>query len=97
MKKLNTWFKTTKIYWLGVEIIKMFSDEKSFFSKKRVESFIAFAVGQSGMVWFLIENVHTMKTSDLLLWAGTEFVLAGYTVAQIQKEKTLTSKQNDTI
>jgi hypothetical protein len=97
MKKLNAWFKTTKIYWFVSEIIKMFSDEKSFFSKKRVESFIAFAVGQSGMIWFLIENVHTMSTSDLLLWAGTEFVLAGYTVNQIQKEKALTNKQNDTI
>jgi hypothetical protein len=95
MKKLNDWFKTTKIYWFVAEIIKMFSDEKSFFSKKRVESFISFAVGQSGMIWFLIENVHTMKTSDLLLWAGTEFVLAGYTVAQIQKEKNLTSNGNE--
>jgi hypothetical protein len=36
-----------------------------------------------------------MKTSDLLLWAGTEFVLAGYTVSQIQKEKNLTNNGNE--
>lgn len=82
---MKTKFKTTKLYWL--EIIKMFSNEKSFFSKKRVESFIAFAVAQSGMIWFLIEHIRTMSVSDLLLWAGTEFLIAGYTVNQIQKEK----------
>ena len=81
------WFKTTKLYWLIAEIVKMYSNEKSFFSKKRVESFVAFAIAQSGMIWFLVEHIHTMTISDLLLWAGTEFLIAGYTVNQIQKEK----------
>jgi hypothetical protein len=28
-----------------------------------------------------------MTTSDLVLWSGVEFLIAGYTTHQIQKEK----------
>ena len=40
--KSNTVFG--KIKWFFTEIMKMYSSEKSYFSKKRVESGIAFAI-----------------------------------------------------
>lgn len=92
MKKLNSWFKTTKLYWLIVEFVKMFSNEKSFLSKKRIESFVAFVVAQSGMIWFLLAHISKMEISDIAFWASIEFLIAGYTVSQIQKEKTNETK-----
>jgi len=73
--------------WLITELMRLYSDESSFFSKKRVESGIAFLVGQFGMIYFLLINIHKLTTSDIVLWSGVEFAIAGYIVNQIQKEK----------
>ena len=73
--------------WLKTEILNMYSSKTSFFSKKRVESGIAFLIGQWGMVFFLLEKHSNMTTSDLAIWAGIEFAVSGYMLNQIQKEK----------
>ena len=73
--------------WLKSEILNMYSSKPSFFSKKRVESGVAFAAGQWGMVFFLLEKHSSMTTSDLAIWAGIEFAVSGYMLSQIQKEK----------
>lgn len=83
-EKCKFW-KTLKFY--VNELIKMYSGEYSFFSKKRVESGIAFFIGQFGMVYFLIINISTLTATDMSLWAGIEFAVAGYMISQIQKEK----------
>ena len=82
MKKFKDGLK-----WLKDEILNMYSSRPSFFSKKRVESGIAFAAGQWGMVFFLLEKHSSMTTSDLAIWAGIEFAVSGYMLNQIQKEK----------
>lgn len=82
MKKL-----ASKIKWFFNEIIKMYSAEDSYFSKKRVESGIAFLIAQFGMIFFLVKKLDTMDVYELSIWAGMEFLIAGYTVTQIQKEK----------
>ena len=69
------------------EIVKIYSNEPSFFSKKRVESGISFFVAQGGMIAFLVLHVDTMSSSDIALWAGIEFAAAGYVISQIQREK----------
>ena len=92
MKK-KWFFGWTNIKLLIKELIKLYSNEPSYFSKKRVESGIAFLVGQFGMVYFLVINIDKLTTSDIALWAGIEFAIAGYIVNQIQKEK----KTDDTI
>ena len=84
------WFN---IKFLIKELVKLYSNEPSYFSKKRVESGIAFIVGQWGMIYFLVKNIDKLTTSDIALWAGIEFAIAGYIVNQIQKEK----KTDDTI
>ena len=87
MSKLKKWFESTKIYWFVFELIKTLSNESSYFSKKRIESFTAFVIGQIGMVYYLIEHIQTMTSTDIGVWSAIEFLIAGYTVNQIQKEK----------
>jgi hypothetical protein len=92
MKKFKNFFtKIGKdIVWFFTEIMKMYSGQKSFFSKKRVESGLAFAIAQFGMVFFLMKKIDAMDVYELSIWAGMEFLIAGYTVSQIQKEKKTT-------
>ena len=85
----------TNLKWIIKEIIKLYSDEKSFFSKKRVESGIAVIVGQWGMIYFLLININKLTASDIALWASVEFAIAGYIVSQIQKEKKLEGPTQD--
>ena len=83
----NLFFGWTNIKWFIREIGNLYTGKESFFSKKRVESGIAFAVGQWGMIYFLLQNMQSMSTSDIVLWAGVEFAISGYMLNQIQKEK----------
>ena len=83
-KETTVW---SKIKWFFTEIMNMYSNKDSYFSKKRVESGIAFAVGQWGMIYFLIEKISSMTTTDVAIWAGVEFAIGGYMINQIQKEK----------
>jgi len=85
MKKLFSLY--SKIKWFISEIGKIYSNEDSYFSKKRIESGVAFIIGQWGMIYFLVKNITTMTTSDVAIWSGVEFALAGYMISQIQKEK----------
>ena len=48
---------------------------------------MAFIIGQWGMILFLMENHLEMTATDIAIWAGIEFAIAGYIVNQIQKEK----------
>ena len=89
LKGIKNWFTNCRsnIRWFVTEIMKMYSSQKSFFSKKRVESGVAFLTAQMGMVYFLVKKIDTMDVYELSMWAGIEFLIAGYTVTQIQKEK----------
>ena len=93
MTKRKFFFGWGNIKWLIQEVGKLYSGEKSFFSKKRVESGIAFIIAQWGMIYFLVNKIDTLTTSDLTVWSGIEFLVAGYTVTQIQSEKKLKTKE----
>jgi hypothetical protein len=84
----NLFFGWENFKWLVRELIKMYSAEKSFFSKKRIESGIAFVIGQWGMIFYLLEKHSSLSMSEILFWAATEFAITGYMINQIQKEKT---------
>lgn len=75
------------VKWFFTEIMNMYSDKPSFFSKKRIESGIAFIIGQWGMVAWLKLKAPSMTMSDFALWAGIEFAVSGYMITQIQREK----------
>jgi len=90
--------KTTwdEIKWVFRELGKLYSLEKSYFSKKRVESGLAFIVGQIGMIFFLFKKYESLSMSDFIMWATLEFAIAGYLVNQIQKEKKINSLDTET-
>lgn len=75
-----------KLIWVAKELIKMYSDSPSFFSKKRVESGIAFIFAEGGMIYYLFRHLD-MDMTSMLMWAGLQFGIAGYTVSQIEKTK----------
>jgi hypothetical protein len=39
------------------------------------------------MIYFLLEKISSMTTTDMAIWAGVEFAIGGYMINQIQKEK----------
>ena len=85
-------FGWDNIKWAIREVVSLYSDKRSLFSKKRIESSIAFLIAQGGKIYFLIERVGEMTTSEVISWSAVEFIIAGYTVNQIQKEKKNESK-----
>ena len=80
-------FGWTNIKWVLKEIMLIYSSKPSFFSKKRIESGVAFAIAQLGMVFFLIVKYPDLGMWDFILWASAEFAVAGYIINKIQKEK----------
>jgi hypothetical protein len=73
--------------WFFTELMNLYSAKPSYFSKKRIESGIAFVIAQVGMVLYLNAKLSTMDIYDFVMWASIEFLIAGYTINQIQKEK----------
>jgi hypothetical protein len=86
-KKQKYFFGWENIKWITKELLNMYSAKSSYFSKKRIESGVAFLVAQWGMVFFLLEKHSDLSMTDMLMWAGAEFAISGYMLAQIQKEK----------
>ena len=80
-------FGWENIKWLFREIRNIYSAKSSYFSKKRIESGIAFIIAQWGMIFFLINKYSTLSMGEFLLWAAAEFAVSGYMISQIQKEK----------
>lgn len=80
-------FGWKNIKWGIKEIINIYSNKDSFFSKKRIESGIAFIVMQWGMIMYFVEKHQNMDVYDLVIWAGVEGIICGYTINKIQKEK----------
>ena len=78
-----------KIKWFFKELLLIYSSQPSFFSKKRIESGISFLIAQIGMVFFLAVKYDSISMGEFILWASTEFAVAGYIISKIQKEKNL--------
>ena len=93
--KRKYFFGWTNIKWFIKEISNLYSGVPSHFSKKRIESGIAFIIGQWGMVYFMMENIDKLTASDAVLWSGVEFAIGGYMINQIQKEKKLKEEDED--
>ena len=86
-KKSKWFFGWTNVKWIFTEFMNIYSTKKSFFSKKRVESGIAFIIAQWGMIFFLLEKHSKLSMGEFLLWAAAEFAVAGWMINKIQKEK----------
>lgn len=79
------------VNWLWKEIGLMYSTKPSFFSKKRIESGLAFIIAQWGMIYYFLEHHAKMDMTSMLMWTGTEFAIAGYMLTHIEKSKKKTS------
>ena len=88
-KKSKWFFGWTNIKWFCTEIMNIYSTKNSFFSKKRVESGIAFIIAQWGMIFFLLEKHSSLSMGEFLLWSAAEFAVSGYIINKIQKEKSI--------
>jgi hypothetical protein len=84
-------FGWDNIKWFIKELGDMYSSKKSYFSKKRIESGVAFIIAQWGMIFFLLEKHSKLTMGEFLLWAAAEFAVSGYIINQIQKEKSASS------
>ena len=85
--KTKYFFGWDNIKWGIKELINIYSSKTSYFSKKRIESGIAFLIAQWGMVYFLYQHHDKLTMGEFLLWAAVEFAVSGYMINQIQKEK----------
>ena len=89
-------FGWTNIKWFVREIVKVFSNEPSYFSQKRVHNTIAFLSATGIILCFVWTHRATIQNSEILADAALLFTIAGYTVNHIQKEKALqASADND--
>ena len=73
--------------WVVKELVKVLSDQVSFFSKKRLESAFAFFMGEYQCTDYYLIHRFTMTPIEFCLLVGVQFTIAGYTVNLIQKEK----------
>ena len=73
--------------WMFKELLNVYSSKNSYFSKKRIESGLAFIIAQWGMIFFLLEKHATLSMGEFLLWAAAEFAVSGYIINKIQQEK----------
>jgi hypothetical protein len=78
-------WKNTK--WFITEVGNMYSSKPSYFSKKRIESGVAFIIGQAGMIMFLLFKYKTLDMTDFIMWASLEFAVGGYITYQIQRQR----------
>ncbi len=83
-----------RIKWHLKEFDKIYSNEPSYYSKKRIESGLAFLVGLYGMTHWLLLNIEKLSSTDIAVWAGIIFAISGYTLNKIQSEKKANGKQD---
>ena len=85
--KKTYFFGWTNLRWFLKELMDIYSTKNSYFSKKRVESGLAFIIAQWGMIFFLLQKYQTLTMGEFILWAAAEFAVSGYIINKIQKEK----------
>ncbi|MFZ4414183.1 MAG: hypothetical protein ACOYOV_13960 [Bacteroidales bacterium] len=93
--KRKYFFSWSNFRWFIKEIMKLYSDQPSYFSKKRVESGIAFVIAEWGAIFFLLNKWQLMTTQDFGIWMGLQLAVAGYIINQIQKEKTTNNTESN--
>lgn len=82
-------FGWKNLKWFIKEIINIYSSKDSYFSKKRIESGIAFIILQCGMIIYFLKKYQTMDIYDLAIWVGIEGIISGYNINKIQEHKKL--------
>lgn len=75
--------------WYISDFNKVFSNNPSFYSGKRVKEWIAFVTGEyvliHGFIYLLLHD--KLDYTGICFMAGVAFAIAGYQLDKIQKEK----------
>ena len=95
MKNKKYFFGWSNFKKLFTEIVNMYSTKPSFFSKKRIESGIAFIIAEWGMVFYILKKYPDLTMVDISMWAAIEFGVSGYIIHQIQKEKKIDNNSDE--
>ena len=78
--------------WVIKELVKMYSNQPSFFSYKRFQMGTAYFMFTQGSMYVLTNFVKSVQ--DFTLWAIPVLLVSGYTLNAVQKEK-ITDKLTD--
>jgi hypothetical protein len=74
-----------KIEWFFVELLKVFSDEKSYFSLKRIERGILFSVAVFIICDYVSKNISNITPEGILIITSPLFVYAGFSMVKTEK------------
>lgn len=81
----------SNLRWLVKELAKLYSGEPSYFSKKRIESGIAFSFAFWMTAYYLRRNIDGMDIWSFGYVLTVWLFIAGYTVNKIEAEKKISS------
>lgn len=84
---INGFFGWENIKWFIRNLRATFSNEPSYFSRKRIESFMLFVLAFCTALFYIAHNIEKMDYLEMLAIIGALFVYAGYTMQVIQSEK----------
>lgn len=76
-----------KIEWFFAEILKVFSDEKSYFSMKRIERGVLFTIALIIICNYVRENIAKISPEEILILTSPLFVYAGFSMVKTEKSK----------
>lgn len=74
-----------KIEWFFVELLKVFSDEKSYFSLKRIERGVLFSVAVILIINYVSRNIANITPEGILIITSPLFVYAGFSMVKTEK------------
>lgn len=74
-----------KIEWFFVELLKVFSDEKSYFSLKRIERGVLFTVSVIIICDYVNKNIANITPEGILIITSPLFVYAGFSMTKTEK------------
>jgi len=76
-----------KIEWFFVELLKVFSDEKSYFSLKRIERGVLFTVAVLMICNYVYTNMANITPEGILIITSPLFVYAGFSMVKTEKSR----------
>ena len=78
--------------WLVKELVATCSDQPSYFSKKRIQSWILFDAAVTCLLWWFWNHQDELELMQVLEVYGALIIAAGYQISTIQREKRFNKK-----
>jgi hypothetical protein len=90
----KTFIGYTNIKFVIKELIKMYSNQPSFFDRKKINEGIAFYAAICMDLCYVYSHRHSLSSSEALFHVGTLLAISGYHLNEIQKEKKINGGNN---